>query len=117
MSVTAEGRGDVTQFCNAAGYIDRRIFGVHHMYGFLSLDIARIYPTDPEGLLSTLTALLTTYIGVEVGVIINKERDIKNQHEITRGLRLLIQFLLWGVMLTFVGAVLTLWVPFNKRVW
>jgi hypothetical protein len=39
------GRAILTPACNAAGYIDRSVFGPNFM----------IKPTDPEGLLSTLT--------------------------------------------------------------
>lgn len=39
------GRAILTPACNAAGHIDRAVFGPNYM----------IKPTDPEGVLSTLT--------------------------------------------------------------
>lgn len=51
------GRGRLTPSCNAGAYVDQRVFTRHYM----------IYPNDPEGLVSSLTACLTTYLGVELG--------------------------------------------------
>jgi predicted acyltransferase len=59
------GRAILTPACNAAGHIDRVVFGLNYM----------IKPTDPEGILSTLTATLTTFLGLCFGLIMNKFKD------------------------------------------
>jgi len=46
------GKGILTDECNSAGYIDRSIFGDN-----------MIQPTDSEGLVSSLTAVITCYLG------------------------------------------------------
>lgn len=51
------GRHVITPKCSAHGYIDRLIFG-DHIY------VKGGY--DPEGVLSTLTAALTTYFGLYI---------------------------------------------------
>jgi len=53
------GRKKLTAQCNAGAYFDEIIF---HRY--------RIHPNDPEGLLTTCTAILTTAIGVEAGRVV-----------------------------------------------
>ena len=40
-------------YCNFAGYVDRKVFSLNHIMEY----------TDPEGLVSTLTACFTTYVG------------------------------------------------------
>ena len=40
-------------YCNFAGYVDRAVFGLNHI----------MEKTDPEGLISTMTACFTTYVG------------------------------------------------------
>ena len=55
----------------AAGYIDKIILGTSHLYGYPTCQ--EIYKTgafDPEGILSTLTSIFSTYLGVQAARII-----------------------------------------------
>jgi len=53
------GPGRFTEICNFSGYLDRQIFGPNFM----------LSNTDPEGILSTLTAVFNTYMGVYFGIL------------------------------------------------
>lgn len=44
---------NLSKFCNFGSYWDRKIFGENHM----------IYPNDPEGLFTNLSAFLNGFIG------------------------------------------------------
>jgi len=101
------GAANVTMNCNAAGYIDRVIFGQRFMR----------YPIDPEGILSTLTAIFTTFVGLETGRVLAREKAEKNQEELTLHLKVLIFWLIIGMLFTFLGAVFSIWIPFNKQLW
>ena len=47
-------------FCNFAGYVDRAVFSLDHI----------MEKTDPEGLISTITASFTTYVGYVFGLMV-----------------------------------------------
>lgn len=81
------------------GYVDQAVFGSH-------IYIKGQY--DPEGLLSTIPALATCLIGVEVGRIIWRETDLQ------RKVNLLLAHATW---LLLVGGLWSLWLPFNKYLW
>jgi predicted acyltransferase len=55
-SKTPCGRGVVSEECNFNAYLSRLMFGNDDKYQF--------YPNDPEGLFSTLTALMNTMQGM-----------------------------------------------------
>src|SRR5204863_514841 len=57
--VPGHGAGVLTPDGNLAGWIDRTLLGVKHVYGN--------GPYDPEGLLSTLPAVVTALIGYLAG--------------------------------------------------
>lgn len=59
LDVPGCGRGSLSETCNALEYIDRQVFSARF--------VSHANPTTPEGLLSTLPALLTTWYGVEAG--------------------------------------------------
>lgn len=92
------GRGNLTPGCNAGGFIDRSIFGDW-----------MIRPNDPEGLLSTLTATLTCYLGLEFGRILHKYRA--NQ------LELVCRWVMLALGLIGLALFLWLWMPINKKMW
>ena len=52
-------------FCNFAGYVDRAVFTQSHILEY----------TDPEGLISTITAFFTTYVGYNFGLMVVKMKD------------------------------------------
>ena len=55
----------IEEYCNFSGWIDRSIFTDMHM----------IYPNDPEGLFSNLSALFTTYMGYYFCLIMKDNKD------------------------------------------
>ncbi|XP_016447995.1 uncharacterized protein LOC107773064 [Nicotiana tabacum] len=89
-SVKCGVRGDTGPACNAVGMIDRKLFGIQHLYtrpiygrlkecsvnspdyGPLPLDAPSWCqaPFDPEGVLSSLMAIVTCFIGLHYGHII-----------------------------------------------
>ncbi|XP_031390692.1 heparan-alpha-glucosaminide N-acetyltransferase-like isoform X1 [Punica granatum] len=94
-SVKCSIRGDTSPACNAVGMIDRKVLGINHMYrrpiyirteqcstkspdyGPLPLDAPSWCqaPFDPEGLLSSMMAIVTTLIGLHFGHIIVHYKD------------------------------------------
>ncbi|PIN01550.1 Heparan-alpha-glucosaminide N-acetyltransferase [Handroanthus impetiginosus] len=92
-------RGDTGPACNAAGMIDRMILGVQHLYrkpiyarteqcSINSPDYGPLPPYapswcqgpfDPEGLLSTVMAIVTCLIGFQYGHIIVHFKDHKRR--------------------------------------
>ncbi|KAG0485667.1 hypothetical protein HPP92_009746 [Vanilla planifolia] len=89
-SVKCGVRGDTSPACNAVGMIDRKILGIEHLYkrpaygrtkqcsinspysGPLPADAPSWCgaPFDPEGLLSTIMAIVTCLIGLHFGHVI-----------------------------------------------
>jgi hypothetical protein len=61
------GRAILTPACNAAGHIDRVVFGLNYM----------IKPTDPEGILSTLTGKYPLNASILVNAILARSSDRK----------------------------------------
>lgn len=80
---------------------DRAILGENHLYKGFGV------PFDPEGILSSLPAIVTVLIGYFAGVMI-KETD-KN--------RVPVKLLIYGVVATVAGYVWGLFFPINKPLW
>lgn len=81
------------------GYIDRAVFGSH-------IWVKGQY--DPEGLLSTIPALATCLLGVEVGRLL--QRESAATVKVARLARL-------GAVLLVLGAAWGMLLPFNKYLW
>jgi len=94
------GRGNITQVCNAGAYIDHQILG-NHCY-------SREY-NEPEGLLSTLSAITTMYIGYLFGRIMGMYKGEKQRLGN-------IWFLIGGVCAGLMG-LLSHTIPLNKKIW
>ncbi|KAL1341110.1 hypothetical protein HN51_027586 [Arachis hypogaea] len=97
--VHCEVRGSLGPPCNAVGYIDRLILGEHHMYqrpvyqrtkacSVNSPDYGPLPPNspgwclapfDPEGILSSLMAAITCFIGLHFGHILVLLQDHKQR--------------------------------------
>ncbi|KAL1293684.1 hypothetical protein HN51_054314 [Arachis hypogaea] len=97
--VHCEVRGSLDPPCNAVGYIDRLILGEHHMYqrpvyqrtkecSVNSPDYGPLPPNspgwclapfDPEGILSSLMATITCFIGLHFGHILVLLQDHKQR--------------------------------------
>ena len=59
------GAGNLTEYCNYAGYFDRKMIGINYMFS----------ATEPEGIFSTLPSLFNTYIGVYFAIIYFRNRQ------------------------------------------
>ncbi len=87
--------------CNLAAYLDRLILGEAHIW-----KSAKVF--DPEGILSTIPALVTTISGVLAGSWLNTKRS---DLEKVSGL------FFFGVVLVAAGWCWSLVFPFNKSLW
>lgn len=85
---------------NLLAQADLRFFGYDHLY--------HKSPVDPEGLLSTLSAIAHTMIGFEFGRLLCLRGDVKRQVR---------HFLVSGGLLAVSGFCLSALLPLNKRVW
>lgn len=101
---------------NLVRMIDQWVFGPNHLYAKSQ--------TDPEGLLSTLPALVSVLMGVHTGRFIVAERaqDAAPQAvEESAGKRsgriLAPVMLIEGVVWTAIGGMLSLVMPLNKALW
>ena len=84
---------------NLAAYLDRMILTENHLH----LD-----SYDPEGLLSTFTAIATTLLGVITGTILMKSCQPAEKT---------LYFFLWGFALVCLGHVWDWFFPVNKYIW
>lgn len=103
--------GPTEQSDNLARKIDVAVFGRHAYGAYFNSEGAlsyRAYP-DPEGLLSTATALATCLLGILAGTWLRTDRPIADR---AAGL------LAAGVVGSVVGVVLGWWtIPVNKPIW
>ncbi len=86
---------------NATIPFDRAILGTNHMYHGFGI------PFDPEGLLSTIPAIVTTLLGYMAGAFIHKAEETKIPKLLfLAGLTGIAAGLLWGMVF-----------PINKPLW
>lgn len=57
---------NLTDRCNLAGYLDRKLLTPAHM-------LKHVY-TDPEGLFSTIGAIITTYMGYMYSLLMSRHK-------------------------------------------
>lgn len=99
--VPGHGAGDLSPAGNLAAWLDHRVFGKHtwrHAPG----------PGDPEGLLSTLPAIVTALLGTLAGEALRSGASrLKRGFGLATG----------GVALTGTGLFLQTWIPLNKQLW
>eukprot|EP01132_Coremiostelium_polycephalum_P009108 gene9108-11160_t len=97
------GKGNLTPSCNAGSYIDNAVFKAN-----------MIHPNDPEGLISTFSAFITTWMGLEFGRIFttNYRKHEYSNHDIL--LRWIILTILFFIPAIALGATV---MPFNKLIW
>ncbi|KAK2919021.1 hypothetical protein Q8A73_003392 [Channa argus] len=115
------GIGDMGLYTNctggAAGFIDRWLLGENHIYQTPSSRViyATHMPFDPEGVLGSINSILMAFLGLQAGKIILHYRD-RHQSIMSR-------FLIWGLFLGVISAVLTKcstdqgFIPVNKNLW
>ena len=96
--VPGYGAGDLSPDGNLASYVDRALMG------------GRLWREtwDPEGLLSTIPAVVTSLLGIFTGEWLRSDRD---RSALTRGM------LLAGVALVPAGLAWGLLFPINKNLW
>lgn len=96
--VPGYGAGNLSPDGNLAAYIDNLIFKGHMWKS----------NWDPEGLLSTFPAVVTTMIGIFTGMWLQKKKD---KFEITSGM------FVAGYILIVIGIIWDMWFPINKYIW
>ncbi|XP_047477399.1 heparan-alpha-glucosaminide N-acetyltransferase-like [Penaeus chinensis] len=100
----------------AAGYIDRMVLGISHVYPRPTCQV--VYngdtPYDPEGLLGALTSVLIVQFGVAAGRIIATYQD--HNPRIKR-------WIVWGIVTGLLAGCFCSWrkegglIPVNKNLW
>ncbi|CAH9073823.1 unnamed protein product [Cuscuta epithymum] len=130
LTVSCNVRGKLDPPCNAVGYIDRQVLGINHMYPHPAWKRSKACtknsphegpfrndapswcwaPFDPEGILSSISAILSAIIGVHFGHVLIHLKDHSSRlvHWIVTGLVLLIL----GIILHFIDAI-----PLNKQLY
>ena len=98
---------DLTMDGNLAGFVDRKLLYEH-------LWIAHRF--DPEGLLSTFPAIVTTLIGVFTGEWLSQESGVRSQ-ESGGQVRKVQGMVVAGGVLMVAGEVWGRWFPINKNLW
>ncbi|XP_020595611.1 heparan-alpha-glucosaminide N-acetyltransferase [Phalaenopsis equestris] len=129
-TVVCGTRGRLDPPCNAVGYIDRQVLGINHMYQRPAWKRSKACtydsphegpfrrdapswcqaPFDPEGILSSISSILSTIIGVHYGQVLlhMKSHLDRLKHWVLIGFGLLIL----GILLHFVHAI-----PLNKQLY
>jgi predicted acyltransferase len=97
--------GDLSPEGNLAGWIDRITVTTHHMYRY-GTDAAGNIVYDPEGLLSTLPALVNVLLGMLAAMWWKRDPA-----------RATMRILLAGVILAVIGYAWSLGFPLNKKLW
>jgi predicted acyltransferase len=87
---------------NFIRFLDLKTIGAAHMYGGQGI------PFDPEGFLSTLPAAVTTLSGFWLGEYLRK--PVPRQTKLTN-------LAVIGIILFFLGSIISLAEPINKRLW
>lgn len=94
------GNGYVEGENNMLALIDRHLLGAEHLY--------RKSPVDPEGLVSTLSAIAHTLIGFCCGKLILQKVPLEQKT---------LQMFVVGFLLMAIGFLFTEALPLNKRIW
>jgi predicted acyltransferase len=100
------GVGRLDSVGNVAAYVDRAVIGTRHMWAYGTTPGYGV-TYDPEGILSTVTALATLLIGVLAGEWM---RGRRSDGQKALGLALA------GLALVLMGSFLQPWLPINKKI-
>ncbi len=87
--------------CNLAAYVDRLILTENHIW-----KSSKVF--DPEGILSTISAISTTLAGVLCGHWLRSKIDANEK---------VAAMFFFGVVLTAIGWAWNFWFPINKSLW
>ncbi len=104
VSVPGYGAGNLTRDGNLGAYIDRLIIGTAHLYKgdqFNSMG-------DPEGLFSTLPAVVNVLFGYFTGEWLRKQ-PVKSHTSLN--------LVLVGLSCLVIGQLWGFWFPINKKLW
>jgi predicted acyltransferase len=105
--------------CNLAAYIDRMIITEPHIWRY-----GKVY--DPEGLLSTIGAIVTTISGVlagtwlvrsEKGRVTSDEETDSSLFTVNSSLNKVSGLFFFGIILFTLGWIWNFFFPFNKALW
>jgi predicted acyltransferase len=97
------GRGVTSEECNFGAYMDRSIFGSKRFM---------MWPNDPEGLFTTLTAFLNTFAGLCFSLLMRRNSQQKGSN--------LTLLKMWGALsvgLAAVGGLAAIGEPVCKKRW
>lgn len=94
------GNGYACDESNILSLIDRQLFGAAHLY--------HKSPIDPEGFISTWSAVAHTLIGFYCGRLIVRTQQVEEK---------VLRLFLTGFILTSIGFLLADALPLNKRIW
>jgi predicted acyltransferase len=86
---------------NPASAVDSAILGVNHLYKGFGI------PFDPEGIFSTLPAIVTVLIGYLAGSVIKETSRTKVAGKLA----------LLGALAVGLGAIWAIWFPISKPIW
>ena len=100
--------------CNLAAYFDRLVLTTNHMW-----QESKVF--DPEGLLSTIPAIVSTLAGVLTGSWLRSEPPavaggLTKTGSDSRAGKFILIFIL-GILLTILGLIWNNWFPINKNLW
>ncbi len=96
------GFGDLTLEGNATILVDKWLIGESHMYGGEGI------PFDPEGLLSTLPAIVNVIAGFYAGKFLRSEGQ---------NFKTISHLMMAGAVLIFIAFGFEMFFPFNKKLW
>ncbi|XP_026413129.1 heparan-alpha-glucosaminide N-acetyltransferase-like [Papaver somniferum] len=123
-------RGDLGPACNAVGYVDRQVWGVNHLYNqpvWIRLKACTLSypesgplrdnapsfclgPFEPEGLLSSISAIVSATIGVHFGhVLIHFKGHVER---LKQWVSVALIFIVVAIILHFTDAI-----PLNKQLY
>ncbi len=102
------GAGHLDTLRSLPAYVDRAVFTIPHLWPYGTTPGVGV-TFDPEGLLSTLGAIVSTLLGVVIGEVLRSKRRMQ-----ARGLGVLAAY---GVVLIAAGLMLDPVMPIIKKIW
>ena len=105
--------------CNLAAYVDRMILGENHIWRF-----GKVY--DPEGILATIPAIVTTISGVLTGTWLTMSDRLQFTGDETSDPSLVTRYsslnrvsglFFFGIILLAIGLIWNSYFPMNKALW
>lgn len=97
--------------CSSVGWLDSCVLGINHLYivgNNVSPTAAASFGFDPEGMVTTLSAVLPMFLGLHIG---HAWRLLKSAEEV------IVHWTMLAAFCTVAGISMSGWLPFNKRLW